>query len=81
LYDNLTHTEIPAGTAYNYNALISDLADRFSFKEVSMGIENVVDGFSFTFYNNSLQYSAGGIKTEIYTIQGQKVLFSNSQNN
>lgn len=79
LFDNLTQTEISAGTVYTYNASMSDPTDRFSFKEISMGVDNIIDGFSFSYYNNTLVFSTDGVETEIYTIQGKKILASSNQ--
>lgn len=82
LYDNLTSTIISAGTQYVYTASSTDPEDRFTFTEITMGIENQISNIN-VWENNNILYiqnlTDNSIKDVcIYNMQGQLVMQFNS---
>ncbi len=78
LYDNLTGTAIQPGTQYVYTASSTDPAERFTFTEISMGIESQLTNIN-VWENNNILYiqnlTDSSVKNvSIYNMQGQLVM-------
>lgn len=82
LYDNLTATAIQAGIPYTFSASSTDPAERFTFAQIPLGIDDNQTSIN-VWENNNIVYvqnlTAKPIKDVcVYNMQGQLVMKFNS---